>query len=524
MLEQSRLNEPLAFSDDVTDEPEPQSKDLPWKIMIVDDDPGIHDVTKLALDGFTFAERELQFIQCFSGKEALRAIREHPDTAIILLDVVMETDSAGLDVAKKIREEVGNSMVRIVLRTGQPGQAPERQVIRDYDINDYKEKTELTSSKLFTLMYSLLRSYRDIETIESTKRGLAHVIEASADIFKLSSVDQFAMGVLEQLTALLNIDPGALYMNAGGLAALRDNNEYRVIAGTGKYSAETGTNANSVLNEKQLNALDDVRRMKANVYADRSFIGFFGDRVGNENILFVDGIEKVEPLDKNLVQLFTKNVSIAFENIHLLADLDATQREIVYLLGEAVETRSMETGNHVKRVAELSKLLALEYGLNHDESEVIKLASPLHDVGKIGIPDAILNKPGRHTDDEREIMKTHAEIGYRMLAGSGRRVLQAGAVIANEHHERWDGAGYPNCKKGEDIHIYGRITAVTDVFDALGSDRCYKEAWPLEKVIDLMEEEKGKHFDPNLVDILLRNIDKVTAICGRYSDTHLKTA
>jgi len=518
MLDQSRANEMLVFADNDTPASANDKEHRPWKIMIVDDDPGIHDVTMLALDGFTFGNRDLEFVQCFSGEEAMQAIRLHPDTACILLDVVMETDSAGLDVARKIREEEGNTMVRIVLRTGQPGQAPERDVIRDYDINDYKEKTELTSIKLFTLMHSVLRSYRDIQTIEASKRGLTHIIEASANIFKLSSIDQFAGGVLEQLTALLHIEPGALYMNSGGLAAQYEDDCLRVIAGTGGYSVENGTNADLVLNEEQLNTLSDVRDLKANVYADHAFIGFFDDRIGNENLLYVDGIEKIDPLDRNLVELFTRNVSIAFENIHLHEDLEATQREIVYMLGEAVETRSKETGNHVKRVAELSKLLALEYGLDLEEAEIIKLASPLHDVGKIGIPDAILNKPGRHTDEERQIMKTHAEIGRNMLAGSKRRILQAGAIIANEHHERWDGAGYPNGKKNRDIHIYGRITAVADVFDALGSARCYKEAWPMDKVIDLMKEEQGQQFDPRLVDILLGNMEKVTAICNRYTD------
>ena len=184
---------------------------LPWKVMIVDDDEAVHQVTKLALNSVRFQDRDLRFISCFSGEEARKAIIEHPDTAVMLLDVVMETEHAGLDVAKYVREEASNKLVRIVLRTGQPGQAPERQVITDYDINDYKEKTELTSSKLFTLMYASLRAYKDISTIEKSKQGLRQVIEASADIFKLSSLDQFASGVLEQLGALMQANPGTLY-------------------------------------------------------------------------------------------------------------------------------------------------------------------------------------------------------------------------------------------------------------------------------------------------------------------------
>jgi response regulator RpfG family c-di-GMP phosphodiesterase len=142
----------------------------------------------------------------------------------------------------------------------------------------------------------------------------------------------------------------------------------------------------------------------------------------------------------------------------------------------------------------------------------------LHDLGKIGVPDAILNKPGKHTPDEWEIMKSHALLGYEMLNKSERRILQAGALLARDHHERWEGGGYPYNKSGDDIHIYGRITAVADVFDALGSDRCYKKAWPIEKILDLMRAERGKQFEPVLIDSLLNNIDKVIAIRDAYAD------
>jgi response regulator RpfG family c-di-GMP phosphodiesterase len=518
MLELSNPNDDLVFADDDHDPVGSAPDKKAWKIMIVDDDPAIHDVTKLALAGFTFAERDLEFIQCYSGREAKEKMAEHPDTALMLLDVVMEDDHAGLEVAKFVRDWLGNRNVRIVLRTGQPGQAPERRVITEYDINDYKEKTELTASKLFTLMHAALRSYRDIETIDASKRGLARIIDASANIFKLTSMNQFAGGVLEQMTSLMNVDLGALYMTAGGLAAELDGDQYKIITGTGVYADSAGRYAHELLESGKTDVLDKIHQMKANVYGDDCFAGFFEDRFGRENLLYLSGIENFDPLDKDLIELFTKNVSIAFENIHLHEDLEATQREIVYMLGEAVETRSQETGNHVKRVAEVCKLMALEYGLGAEEAEIIKLASPLHDVGKIGIPDAILNKPGRHTDEEREIMKTHAAIGYNMLKGSKRRVLNAGATIANEHHERWDGAGYPNRRHGEETHIFGRIAAVADVFDALGSDRCYKKAWPLPQVLDLFREERGKQFEATLVDILLNNMDKVQNIQERYED------
>ncbi len=218
------------------------------------------------------------------------------------------------------------------------------------------------------------------------------------------------------------------------------------------------------------------------------------------------------------MEVFARNISIAYENIDLHSEVEKTQREIVYLLGEAVETRSRETGNHVKRVAEISKLLALEYGLDEDVAEMIKLASPLHDLGKIGIPDAILNKPGKLEADEWEIMKTHANLGFEMLKTSKRKILQASAVIARDHHERWEGGGYPANKSGEDIHVFGRITAIADVFDALGNARCYKKAWPLGEVVSHITAQRGKQFEPKLVDILIANMDSITEICANFQD------
>lgn len=498
----------------------------PWKVMIVDDEPSVHDVTRLALSGVTFSGMPLQFISCFSGAEAMAAMQEHPDTALMLLDVVMETDHAGLEVARRVREELGNHLVRIVLRTGQPGQAPERKVITDFDINDYKEKTELTSSKLFTLLFASLRAYQSIVSVERSKRGLAKVIEASADIFKLSSMDRFAYGVLEQLSALLQIGPGALLMqNASprqldGFAASYSEDHWKPIAGVGRFSEPTGRGLAELLGPRRLGLVDRALKHCKIIREDGDYIACFEDRLGHRSLLFIEGGEPLPELELDLVELFVRNVSIAFENVHLHTDLDETQREIIFLLGEAVEARSQETGNHVRRVAEISRILARQIGLDDEEADLIKQASPLHDLGKIAVPDMILNKPGPLTDEETGIMRRHAEIGYNMLRGSPRRTLAAAARIARDHHERWDGTGYPSGRKGEDISLYGRITAVADVFDALLNERCYKPAWDLDRVIALFRAESGAQFDPQLVDALFARLDEITAVRDRLPDSN----
>jgi len=200
------------------------------------------------------------------------------------------------------------------------------------------------------------------------------------------------------------------------------------------------------------------------------------------------------------------------EIVQLNKEIESTQKEVVLTMGAIGETRSKETGLHVKRVAEYSYLLAKLSGLSEEEASLLKQASPMHDIGKVGISDSILNKPGKLTDEEFDIMKSHAEIGYEMFKHSKREILKASATVAYTHHEKYNGKGYPNALTGEDIHIFGRITAIADVFDALGHDRVYKKSWPMEDILALFKKERGEHFDPHLVDLLFENLDKFLEI------------
>lgn len=226
-------------------------------------------------------------------------------------------------------------------------------------------------------------------------------------------------------------------------------------------------------------------------------------------------IELVGVSKEKILLAYFNDVTEIFE---LNDEIEKTQREVIYAMGEIGESRSKDTGNHVKRVALYSELLAKLYGLNSTESSLLKMASPMHDIGKVGIADAILNAPRKLTEDEFKIMKTHASLGYGMLKKSNKPILQAAAIVANEHHEKYDGSGYPNAKIGKDIHIYGRITAVADVFDALGSNRVYKKAWNLEKILEFFKEESGKHFDPQLVKLFLNNLNQFLVIRDAVRD------
>ena len=204
--------------------------------------------------------------------------------------------------------------------------------------------------------------------------------------------------------------------------------------------------------------------------------------------------------------------------ILLNEEIKDTQRELIYRMGEAVESRSKESGHHIQRVAHYSKLLAQLAGLNEEECKIIFAASTMHDIGKISISDAILLKEGALNDEEWAIMKTHAEIGYKILKGSERPLLNIAATVAYEHHEHFDGNGYPRGIKGGEISIYGRIVAVADVFDALATERIYKHAWPLEATLAYLKSQSGKQFDPELIALFVNYLDQFIEIKNRFKD------
>jgi HD-GYP domain-containing protein (c-di-GMP phosphodiesterase class II) len=242
----------------------------------------------------------------------------------------------------------------------------------------------------------------------------------------------------------------------------------------------------------------------------------FVSQLSNYFVTILDENEKELYNYQHHLQDMVDNAVKVIEELNV--EITDTQKEVVFTMGAIGESRSKETGNHVKRVAAYSKILALAYGIKEEEAELLKMASPMHDIGKVGIPDSILKKPARLTTEEFEIMKGHAELGHEMLKYSKREILQTASIVARQHHERWDGKGYPQGLSGKDIHIYGRITAVADVFDALGSKRVYKPAWNDEEIFALFKEEKGKQFDPKLIDLFFENFSQFDEIRKHLAD------
>ena len=492
------------------DVPESKNSENFWRILIVDDEPDIHAVTRLALNKLSYKSRELEILSAYSATEAYAILTKETDIAMILLDVVMETEDAGLVLAKKIREELHNDLVRIILRTGQPGQAPEQSVIVDYDINDYKLKTELTSQKMFTTVISSLRAYEGLKTIETNRRGLDKILEAASNLYQLDSLKELASGVLTQISAILN------FGTDGVLCVMGSDTEKNiqlplVIATTGKSTEILGQKN---LHEDHpwttaiLRAFNDGKSL----YSNDLDVLLIQAAHGHQFAVAFKPLWPLSELERSLLKIFCDRIAAAFDNLHMFDLLKTTQEATVIALADLAESRDATTGGHVRRVCRLTEAIAMELKVaNRLPPDVdanflafVGIASILHDVGKVGIPDAVLLKPGKHTPEERIIMEGHAQIGETVLARAASMVegassLSLGAQIAGGHHEHYDGNGYPRRLKGNDIPFAARIVAVVDVFDALLHARPYKEPWPLSEVITYLEERSGKQFDPDVV-------------------------
>ncbi|MEO5332476.1 MAG: HD domain-containing protein [Magnetococcus sp. YQC-5] len=323
-----------------------------WKLLVVDDEPDIHAATQLSLSRFTFANNQLALLHAHSASEARELLSQHPDLSVALIDVVMETDTAGLDLVKHIRDVLKNNFIRIIIRTGQPGMAPERYVIEHFDIDDYKEKTELTSQKLFTTIRNAIKSFRDLQTIA-----------------------------------------------------------------------------------------------------------------------------------------------------HYNQDLTDANNHAITMLAMASELKDRETGNHIHRIRHYTESLARQLNHTPEAAYALGLAGMLHDLGKLGIPDNIIQKPGRLTPEEFDVIKTHPELALKILGDN--KSFETARQIAYSHHEKWNGSGYPQGLQGEEIPLPARIVAVADVFDALASDRPYKKAWSVEDAAQEIHNSSGSHFDPGVVEAFL---------------------
>jgi len=323
-------DEELSFAEETAPEVQVGPK-LVWKILIVDDEEEVHTVTRFAMRDFSFLDRSLFLISAKSSHEAIELLKKHDDIAVVLLDVVMETEDAGFRVVKFIREETRNSNIRIVLRTGQPGSAPERSVIIDYDINDYKSKTELTSQKLFTTIIGALRSYRDLQRIESNRQGLERIIDASVSIFRLQSVEKFLTGMLMQISSIVGLNSDSVCYISGGIVSTHSNVDVKrlgFLAGIGRYAKEKQTPLENLSDRVVVEIIQKAHDTQQSVFVDGRFAFYFTSKISSF-VLYLESINTKDKLDEwnqHLIELFCNNFAVAFDNIVLHKDMEDLNR------------------------------------------------------------------------------------------------------------------------------------------------------------------------------------------------------
>jgi signal transduction histidine kinase/CheY-like chemotaxis protein len=322
---------------------EPPEQGPRWKIAVIDDEPAVHDGTRFALSDYRLNGQGLEILSAYSAAEGRELMRAHPDVAVVLLDVIMESDTAGLGLVEFIRKELKNETVRIILRTGQPGQAPERRVIVDYDINDYKAKTELTADKLFTALTAALRSHQQLQRMVETRRGLEIIIEAASALFDFKSMQRLAEGVLTQIASLLNVD-------CAGILVLRESQNthetFSVLAGSGCYSRFIGSDVSHILEQDLRQLVEEAFSRRHHEFSSRRSVLYIKTLSGREVVVVLEAARHLSNTDRALVEIFCSRLSIAFDNVILYEQLQRANTR----LEERVAARTQDLTNANRRL------------------------------------------------------------------------------------------------------------------------------------------------------------------------------
>ncbi len=470
-----------------------------WKLLVVDDEPDVLEVTRLNLRSFRFDERDLEILEASSGQEAREILAREKNIAVALIDVVMETDDAGLKLVKHIREELNNQMIRLVIRTGQPGMAPERFVIENYDIDDYRDKSDLTSTRLFTTVRSAIKAYRDLRAIDLNRRGLERVLEAVPEIYHIAnlSLQKFFEGVLTQIVGLCNLSEGSFISTIPGMIATIEGKDIVVQAAT---SDGIDPDRMQMIHESCVGILQSGKAPEA--LRKDAYVAALTIEQKPVGFIYIEPTRDMTDSDRHLIQIAANQCSSALENMRLHCDLADAYDNAIKMLAQVAEFKDKTTGDHIRRIEDYTRLVALEMGVAEEVALLFGKASRLHDIGKVGIPESILQKPGKLTDAEYEIIKTHTKIGAAILCQDPH--MELAFNIALYHHERWDGSGYPLGIPAHILPLPTRIVSVLDVFDALVCCRPYKDAWPVEKAADLIRQGSGIQFDPTVVDAFVK--------------------
>lgn len=521
-------------------------------ILVIDDEPMIRQILCAFLEQWGYSTLDAE-----NGREGIDLF-EKEDIDLVLTDLDMPV-VGGLEVLAHIHKNSPETPVVIISGAGQLDDAVQSVKLGAWDYltkpisnmvilentisrclekvwlvkenKRYQEhlevevarKTDELRRKNIALQEEIAERKQKEAEVRRINRNLESIVDVSGQLFRYTALRELMRGVLRSMHHLLRHDMGrveleVLHSEGNSFVLLAEGGQKSIFCGEGSFRDCDDMLLSAALPEDLHGRVLRVLANGQSEYGDTDFLGYIQTPNNVACVIYLDGCCLESRSDRRLVKIYKNNIASAIDSLMLQEEIINTQKEVVITLGEVIESRSNETANHVKRVAEYTYLLAMKYGLSEKEAMLLRFASPMHDAGKIGIPDAVLHKPGKLTAEEIEVMHDHTILGFDILKKSQRQILQMAAVVAHEHHERWDGAGYPQGLMKDKIHIYGRIVALADVFDALGSVRCYKKAWPLDEVVEQVKSERGSHFDPVLVDLLIENLPEFIRIREQYPD------
>ncbi|GAB3037406.1 bifunctional diguanylate cyclase/phosphodiesterase [Bowmanella dokdonensis] len=377
-------NDELIFLEEEELHQEDNQESEVWNVLVVDDDEEIHSVTRLALSDLMLNGRRLHFMHAYSGDEALKVLKEHGSSiAIVLLDVVMETDDAGLQVARRMREELQLHEPRIILRTGQPGYAPEENVIKEYDINDYKTKTELTRSKLVTTIIASLRSYQQILTINQSRIGLEKIIGSAANLLEEHSIKGFCEGVVTQISSLIGLDAGGVVCARAGSVLDKEDDGVYVLGAAGPFAAYINEKLESLHDEKIITQVSKCLKQKDHIYA-KDFSVLYMNSSGYEAAVYVQVGFDINILHRQLLEVFMSSISVGYENVNLFHQLRnaafrdmltklPNRNEFINMLDELQKT-STDLDDHVVALVDVNHFSDINDGLGQEAGNLLLIA------------------------------------------------------------------------------------------------------------------------------------------------------
>lgn len=497
---------------------------MSWDVLVVDDEPNVQEVTALALSRLAFEGVPLKLHFASSAESAIELLERIPGVAVVLLDVVMEHEASGLELISHVRDRLKNPYVRFILRTGQAGAAPESQIIQNYDIQEYWNKVDLTVKRLRNTVISALRSYVSLVRVERRREISDFILQQSRklqdeSVDETQFVDLIAKSIIGIFTNSRYTTPhDADHKDAfSGLVlrgAAEEERRWLIVSTLGRFQDLASSPIEALPETSDRAALQDmiVQDEPIVIAQDnaelRLLLTFIGPGARRSALYMLAPANSLDP--SYLMTLATHAQSIfKSKSAHWLTRRSYTESAL--RLAGIVETRLGGSEEQLHRLSRQVRLLAMRAGCGARESDMLGRAAALRDLGNIKLPDAVLTKPGPLTPAEWTLVRAHPTLGHDLLAASANEDLQVGAVIALEHHERWDGGGYPSGKRGLQISLGARIAAIIDVHARMTSDRPYRKALSSAETLEFLKCRAGADFDPDLIEKFFAIYDELAA-------------